>query len=179
MERARTENNRIYKVLSSFFDMTVMKQFMVNTGKTVTIPKDSYLFVNDTKIKLKNDLEILLGTDSSNATFANYMNTKVIPELKAMYPDNLFLSSLEPKTFTDQISGKSRFIYTLGIDMMADVVQKNEKSQLSPYISSFNDLSAMNTYKGSPIQDLFFYYNLINFGNEANNDSLSPLFDFS
>lgn len=170
---------RIYRALAGVYDMTLMKSFLVENRKTASISKGSMIY-SDSGIgyAAKQDLEILLGTDNGNATFSKWMVDSAIPELKELYPNNKFIADLTmTSTFKDTLSGKERSIYTLNTPMLPNKYQEEEKNKLMTYKSAFNDLRNTPAYMGRNIQDLFYLYNLINFGEEVNKSSMSPIFE--
>ena len=173
--QSNVARNRIERALSSFADITIMKSFLLESGKTFLLPKGNDLFTGqNSSIKTTSDTKVMLGTDEGNATFIKWMNSSAIPKLKQLYPENLFLSSLIPTAYNDVLSGKARTVYTLNIDMMPR--SDAERDTLSVYSGSFNDLRAISYY-GKNLRDLFFYYDLINFGGATNKVALSPIFE--
>lgn len=125
---------------------------------------------------------IQLGTTEGNATFKSWMENVLIPYLKddPNLKDNDFIKDLTAD-FNNQTLTKNKTVaYTLPIDMIprSDV----ERAALSKYRVAFNKLNKAvyfengeGKYVEHDLMKLFFYYNLINYRNSNNTNSLTPL----
>lgn len=135
--------------------------------------------INDKHITHK----VQLGTSEGNEIFKLWMEGTLIPMLKERpeFVDNKFIQDLEA-AFNNQTENRNTVsVFTLPINMIPRA--ELEKNALSRYIVDFNQLNRLfpiSTTSGGSIQynlvDLFFYYNLINYRNSVNANSLTPLF---
>jgi hypothetical protein len=180
--RNKERIDKIVRGISSFADRCLVNSWLLTTGKTFEITKDTPVYNKSGKITYAPfDGEYMLGTKEGNATFIRWMNERVIPDLKAgVYgPDavstveNEFIKDLILTNYTDPTNSRSRYVYTLNIDMLPS--SDDDVNKLLAYRTKFDNLNLQ--YYGQPVKNLFFLYDLINFGGSANKVSMSPIFE--
>ena len=129
------------------------------------------------------EFKVQLGTTEGNAAFKDWMESSFIPLLqnKPEYADNTFIQDLEAAFNNQTLTRNVTVAYTLPINMMPR--SEFEKDALSRYMVDFNRLNddkySVTLPSGKKVDynivDLFFYYNLINYRNSINQNSLTPL----
>ena len=136
------------------------------------------------------DSALVLGTREGNIAFKKWMEEVVIPNLKSgnlgagnrAVLHNKFIDDINPINIDRTATKQPMSVYILPINMMTK--SASEQNLLEGYKIDFNNLryrsyyvkSGDTTYK-YPITDLFFYYNLINYKNSVNQNSLTSLYE--
>ena len=158
------------------------------------LPAGQYLYTRDYKGRIKRSKEktttaktIQLGTQEGNDTFVKYMETYVIPRVKAgkdksnrrqpALRENQFLQALKPLVFNQLNADRSpRMGYSLPINMMPrtpDEVNEHETLKESLYKLTGEEYQFGN-YN---LFNLFYLYNLLAFDNKRTETTLTSLFD--
>lgn len=174
----------VYRGVQSFLDNTLINSWLKTSNKVINIPKGVTIF-STSGHEFTTEVEstpILLGTEWGNASFKRWMESTVIPDLKEgifgegdkSFMDNKFILDLSPMMFDKTVTRNATFVYTLPVSMIPK--SDAEKAAYAMYKSEFNKLQYRG-YRGYPISDLFFYYNLINFRNVTTQNSLTPMFE--
>ena len=152
------------------------------TNKKVTKQVTTYAFV-DSGVKarvLNYDTEIQLGTELGDANYKLWMETQVIPQLKELYSNNIFLKGLQPVVNTNTNLGSVSVNYGLPINMMPKT--DYERDMFNDYKEAFNQLITAPAYtdgagKALSVQDMFYYYSLIANGGRVGPTSIHGIFE--
>lgn len=168
-------------------DLYMRQSWMKKFIKPITIPASTdkrtvYAFIDNaqqTRV-LNYNTEIQLGTELGDANYKLWMETVVIPELKRLYPDNKFISGLQPVINTKTNLGSVSVNYGLPINMMPKT--DYERDSFNDYKESFNQLASIVPYsdgggKKLSLQDMFYYYSLIANGGRMGPTSLQGIFE--
>lgn len=133
---------------------------------------------------------IVLGTRGGNTAFKEWMEETVIPNLKSnnlgagntAFLHNKFIDDINPVSVDRTATKQPISVYMLPVNMLTK--STSEQNLLDGYKIDFNNLRYRSYYVKSgdtiheyPITDLFFYYNLINYKNATNQNSLTPLYE--
>lgn len=157
-------------------------EFVLPAGSTLI-----YLQDKDTLIKTQTskDLPIRLGTIGGNATFKNWVEKQVIPDLKAGYnsssrdrinialKNNEFINSLRPNIYSKNASRNNSVSYTTTINMSP--ISEEDRLTLGRLRQSFDSINS--SYNGIPIKDILYWYNLISYGGKSGQSTLTSIFD--
>ena len=195
----KVQSDRYIRRSLDFIDSIITNRWL-SEQKPILIPKGNMkVDAQGNLTPSKTDFYIELGNDAGNATFIDWMNNEVIPRLKegkAYGPNvsfgmhintkgsndaevNTFLRDLSTNITNKTSDRNNTNVYTLQIDMIPK--SDTEADKLSMYKSDFNELNYMkyqiNNSEGYNIVDLLFYYNLINFRNKGDNQSLTGLLE--
>ena len=185
----------ITKAVQNLINKHLINSWLLSTeyGKFV-LPAGQYLYTRDYKGRLKRSPNkttspktIQLGTQEGNDTFIMYMETYVIPRVKAgknksnktepLFKENQFIQQLKALTFNQLNPDRSpRMGYSLPINMMPrtpDEINELETLKESLYKLtgseySFGDYNLFN---------LFYLYNMLAFENRRSESTLASLFD--
>lgn len=136
------------------------------------------------------DSALILGTREGNIAFKKWMEEVVIPNLKSgnlgagnrAVLHNKFIDDINPVNIDRTTTKQPMSVYILPVNMLTK--SASEQNLLEGYKIDFNNLRYRSYYVKSgnvtheyPITDLFFYYNLINYKNSTNQNSLTPLYE--
>lgn len=198
------DENRIIKGIENYVGDFLRKQWLLQNDVQMIIPKGNQAFDKQgNKYILAQDTPIHLGTDWGAATFRMFMESQVIPDLKAgkikpgveNFPgvkDNRFIKDLMNDLSTNTVSRNASIIYTLPINMLPRTdydtsilnAYKAEFNKLAKYayqyeITTFNsDGQAQRTLSTPvPLVDLFTYYAMIANNWKLSENSLVPILE--
>ena len=197
------DENRITKGIENFVGDFLRKQWLLQNNVQMIIPKGNQAFDKQgNKYILAQDTPVHLGTDWGAATFRMFMESQVIPDLKAGrikpgvdFPgvkDNRFIKDLMNDLFTNTVSRNASIIYTLPINMLPRTdsdtailnAYKVEFNKLAKYayqyeVTTFNsDGQAQRTLSTPvPLVDLFTYYAMIANNWKLSENSLVPILE--
>lgn len=197
------DENRITKGIENFVGDFLRKQWLLQNNVQMIIPKGNQAFDKQgNKYILAQDTPIHLGTDWGAATFRMFMESQVIPDLKAGrikpgvdFPgvkDNRFIKDLMNDLSTNTVSRNASIIYTLPINMLPRTdsdtailnAYKAEFNKLAKYayqyeVTTFNpDGQAQVTLSTPvPLVDLFTYYAMIANNWKLSENSLVPILE--
>lgn len=195
-----TTNKFVLNKINNIFLKASGKSFTINKG-------DKYYTENGRIKVATSRMSIKLGTDAGNATFKMWMENTVIPNMKrnffGKYVEtdegvdltteasdycNDFIKDLIPTEIDKTLTGNSVVNYSLPISMIAR--SDSEEARYKRYKSQFNSLSKRSYYSqvidpnsgqviqvGTPLQELFFLYNLIAYNGESNTNAFTELFE--
>lgn len=176
-----------YKLINSYFINNNIKFLLPEKGKIISVDEENGVFVNSESDATKPTW-IYLGTQGGNATFKNFMEQIVIPDLKQgiirkegirspAIANNSFIKSLRPGIYSLNASKNTSISQTTDINMSPK--NEEDKNQLSRLRQAFNNLSGSYTIENVkiPIKDLFYFYNLIAYGDAVGQGSLTTIFD--
>lgn len=141
----------------------------------------SYCFIDSLKEArvLYYDTEIQLGTPLGDANFKLLMETQIIPILKQLYPDNIFIKGLQPTVNLKTNIGSISINYGLPINMLPKT--DYERDLFNEYKEGFNQLisyPALSVGKyDMSIQDLLYCYSLIANNGKNGPNSLHGIFE--
>lgn len=158
------------------------KSFILPAGQKVVYLQD---VSTSKKVETPDNLRIYLGNIGGNATFKNWVEKQVIPDLKGGYTDsnhsfkspiiknNEFIQSLRPNIFSKNPSMNNSISYTTSINMSP----RNDEDRLTLYRIR-QEFDSLNTsYNNIPIKDIFYWYNLISYGGRYGQGTLTSIFD--
>lgn len=197
------DENRIIKGIENYVGDFLRKQWLLQNNVQIIIPKGNQAFDKQgNKYILAQDTPIHLGTDWGAATFRMFMESQVIPDLKAGkikpgvdFPgvkDNRFIKDLMNDLSTNTVSRNASIIYTLPINMLPRTdsdtailnAYKVEFNKLAKYayqyeVTTFNpDGQAQVTLSTPvPLVDLFTYYAMIANNWKLSENSLVPILE--
>ncbi len=162
------------------------KYFYISPGTEIVYLKDTQSSV---KTPVSSATKIYLGTLGGNATFKNWVEQEVIPNLKQGYnsdqktfknaaiSNNQFIQSLRPNIYSKNPNKNSSVSYTTSINMSP----RNDEdiSILQRVRQEFDALTTSYTVNGYslPIKDIFYLYNLIAYNGKQGQGSLTSIFD--
>lgn len=197
------DENRIIKGIENYVGDFLRKQWLLQNNVQIIIPKGNQAFDKQgNKYILAQDTPIHLGTDWGAATFRMFMESQVIPDLKAGkikpgvdFPgvkDNRFIKDLMNDLATNTVSRNASIIYTLPINMLPRT--DSDKAILNAYKSEFNKLAKyayqyeITTFNSDgqaqvtlstpiPLVDLFTYYAMIANNWKLSENSLVPILE--
>ena len=195
------DENRIIKGIENYVGDSLRKQWLLQNDVQMIIPKGNQAFDKQgNKYILAQDTPVHLGTDWGAATFRMFMESQVIPDLKAGkikpgvdFPgvkDNRFIKDLMNDLSTNTVSRNASIIYTLPINMLPRTdsdtailnAYKAEFNKLAKYayqyeVTTFNpDGQAQVTLSTPvPLVDLFTYYAMIANNWKLSENSLVPI----
>ena len=197
------DENRIIKGIENYIGDFLRKQWLLQNNVQIIIPKGNQAFDKQgNKYILAQDTPIHLGTDWGAATFRMFMESQVIPDLKAGkikpgvdFPgvrDNRFIKDLMNDLSTNTVSRNASIIYTLPINMLPRTdsdtailnAYKAEFNKLGKYayqyeITTFNSDGQAQVTLSTPIPlvDLFTYYAMIANNWKLSENSLVPILE--
>lgn len=197
------DENRIIKGVENYTGDFLRKQWLLQTGVQIIIPKGNKAFDNNGNLyTLSQDTPIKLGTDWGAATFRMFMESQVIPDLKAgrikpnvEFPgvkDNRFIKDLMNDISTNTISKNASILFTLPINMLPrtdfDISVLNsyrsEFNKLAPYayqyeVTSYDQEGNAQTVLSAPesLVNLFTYYAMIANNWKLSENSLVPILE--
>ena len=197
------DENRIIKGIENYVGDSLRKQWLLQNDVQMIIPKGNQAFDKQgNKYILAQDTPVHLGTDWGAATFRMFMESQVIPDLKAGkikpgvdFPgvkDNRFIKDLMNDLYTNTVSRNASIIYTLPINMLPRTdsdtailnAYKVEFNKLAKYayqyeVTTFNpDGQAQVTLSTPvPLVDLFTYYAMIANNWKLSENSLVPILE--
>lgn len=197
------DENRIIKGIENYVGDFLRKQWLLHNDIQMVIPKGNQAFDKQgNKYILAQDTPVHLGTDWGAATFRMFMESQVIPDLKAGkikpgvdFPgvkDNRFIKDLMNDLATNTVSRNASIIYTLPINMLPRT--DSDKAILNAYKSEFNKLAKyayqyeITTFNSDgqaqvtlstpiPLVDLFTYYAMIANNWKLSENSLVPILE--
>lgn len=195
---------KLFKGLQNFCGDWLLRHWMLDNQKTITIPAGNMAFDKQGKMyQLTEDKVIHLGLDEDNATFRLWVENKVIPDLQKglLKPGNpwikisrnKFIKDLGYNVVNKTVSGNNTVIRALPINMMPST--DNERKLFNEYKSAFNELTdgyqyelhhniidnngqiKSETYLSQPIPitDLITYYAMIANEWKLSQSSLVPI----
>lgn len=197
------DENRIIKGIENYVGDFLRKQWLLQNNVQIIIPKGNQAFDKQgNKYILAQDTPIHLGTDWGAATFRMFMESQVIPDLKAGkikpgvdFPgvkDNRFIKDLMNDLSTNTVSRNASIIYTLPINMLPRTdsdtailnAYKAEFNKLAKYayqyeVTTFNSDGQAQVTLSTPIPlvDLFTYYAMIANNWKLSENSLVPILE--
>lgn len=197
------DENRIIRGIENYVGDFLRKQWLLQNDVQVIIPKGNQAFDKQgNKYILAQDTPVHLGTDWGAATFRMFMESQVIPDLKAgkikpevEFPgvkDNRFIKDLMNDLSTNTVSRNASVIYTLPINMLPRTdsdtailnAYKAEFNKLAKYayqyeITKFNQDGQAETTLSEPrpLVDLFAYYAMIANNWKLSENSLVPILE--
>lgn len=197
------DENKIIRGIENYIGDFLRKQWLLQNNVQMIIPKGNQAFDKyGNKYKLEQDTPVHLGTDWGAATFRMFMESQVIPDLKAgkikpeiEFPgvkDNRFIKDLMNDLSTNTVSKNASVIYTLPINMLPRTdsdtsilnAYKAEFNKLAKYayqyeVTSFNSDGYVETTlsEPKPLVDLFTYYAMIANNWKLSENSLVPILE--
>lgn len=198
------DENKIIKGIENYVGDFLRKQWLLQNNIQIIIPKGNQAFDKQgNKYILAQDTPIHLGTDWGAATFRMFMESQVIPDLKAGkikpgvedFPgvkDNRFIKDLMNDLSTNTVSRNASIIYTLPINMLPRT--DSDTAILNTYRTEFNKLAKyayqyeVTTFNSDgqaqvtlstpvPLVDLFTYYAMIANNWKLSENSLVPILE--
>lgn len=177
----------IYRNVGNFLDSVIYTKWFKDRGKTFTITEGDKYYDKGGELHSATGNEVInLGTGHGQATFKWWFENTVVPSLKRGLQEkggerklslarNKFISSLQlsisDRTLTRDIS----YAYALPINM-SSINSVNEMNNYVEYLTHFDELDKY-TFNGTPVSELFFYYNMIVNKNRYGQTSMTRLFE--
>lgn len=176
-----------YKLINQYL---ANKSFHIPTGVDIISLETAE---QSTRIPATELTKIHLGTQGGNATFKNWVEQHVIPDLKEGFTtsdhryrnpvlaNNGFIKSLRPNIFTKNPNKNQSISFTADINMSPR--NDEDRLQLDLLKQDFETIRANytvvdgNMQYSIPIKDIFFWYNLITYNNKPGQGTLTNLFD--
>lgn len=173
-----------YKLIDKFLQN---KKFILPKGMPVVSVTGS----RSTTHEAPSDMTIYLGTYGGNATYKNWVEQEVIPNIQQGYygsdrtkqapflASNEFVEKLVPNIYSLNPNKENSISYKPDVNMMPR--SEEETSTLDRVRTAFDKLSAIN-YKMAdgtliPLQDIFYLYNMIAYQNRAGEGTMTSIFD--
>ena len=174
-------NNKEFAILRKYVnDLLILKWLSYQTDLKIGIPEGQYYYdKNDwTKpienVRIGSNLtvsETNLNTIQGLATFKRLMDNYIIPKLKELYPDEVFIQSLQPGSLRNKKLGKLARFYQLPFNVADADKNPALKLKYDEIASSFRRLmnqhlpeelaSEIDRNNRWVIGDLFYVYNLL------------------
>lgn len=175
-DRVLTENE--YNEIEKYINDLLIIGWLQNQNLSITLPADNIQYESSIPQVLHSAKTIKLDNLYDFATFKNWMETYVIPELQSRpeYQDKSFIQSLEVVAQENRRTGKIERFYRLPLNMMT--IDDSVKTQhiYENLLNSFDEISDM-TFNGWKLSDLFFVYNLIVNKDGFGHSSFTRLFE--
>lgn len=178
------------KSIINYFNQTG-RAFYISAGTDI-ITLDSVTKSSRTKAPVAT--KIYLGTQGGDATYKNWVEKEVIPNLLAGFTSNRggiknvsianngFIKSLRPNTFTKNLHKNSSVSYTTSVDMSPRTDEG--RLELNKLIQEFDSLTSSytvydedGTKHSIPIKEIFYQYNLIAYNGKSGSGTLTRIFD--
>lgn len=184
---AAKDRDSIYRNTGNFLDSVIATKWFKDRNKSFTIAEGDSYYDKDAKLHQATGPEtISLDTGYGQATFKRWFENTVVPSLKRGLQEkggdrklslarNKFVSALQlsisDRTLTRDVS------YTWALPMnMSSINSVTEMNNYVEYLTHFDELDKY-TFNGTPVSELFFYYNLIVNKNRYGQTSLTRLFE--
>lgn len=173
--------------IESAVNFRMLREWLANEQLKFILPAGNRLFIesNGDSIITTEDTPVLLSSDTGLATFKTYMETVIIPKLKANpgYSRNRFIQGLIPFELTKTGTHAAVSAYTLEGNMMP--YTESQEIQMENYRADFDSLYGMrfpgaNTPGINSITnyaDAFYIYSQYVFGGRKGQKSLMAFFD--
>ena len=187
------------KALDTLVETKSITNYFNQTGKSFYISAGTDIITLDSATKSSRTpasvaTKIYLGTQGGDATYKNWVETEVIPNLLAGFTSNRggirnvsianngFIRSLRPNTFTKNLHKNSSVSYTTSIDMSPRTDER--RLELNKLIQEFDSLTSSYTVYDEdgvkhsiPIKEIFYQYNLIAYNGRSGSGTLTRIFD--
>ena len=178
------------KSITNYFNQTG-RAFYISAGTDI-ITLDS--ITKSVRTPATVATKIYLGTQGGDATYKNWVEKEVIPNLLAGFTSNRggirnvsianngFIKSLRPNTFTKNLHKNSSVSYTTSVDMSPRTDEG--RLELNKLIQEFDSLTSSytvydedGTKHSIPIKEIFYQYNLIAYNGKSGSGTLTRIFD--
>lgn len=187
------------KALDTLVETKSITNYFNQAGKSFYISAGTDIITLDSTIKSSRTpatvaTKIYLGTQGGDATFKNWVEKEVIPNLLEGYTssrggirnvsiaNNGFIRSLRPNTFTKNLHKNSSISYTTNVDMSPRTDEG--RLELNKLIQEFDSLTSSYTVfdedgvkHSIPIKEIFYQYNLIAYNGKSGSGTLTRIFD--
>lgn len=200
------DKETIYKNIGDYTSDYIRRQWMIDSGIKITLPKGTKFFLSDmtsqevqpdltyidtlgNESKVTSDnLDIQLGIRENDASFKRFMEQTIIPDLKngkcgnnqdyASLKQNLFIQGLSPSLFSRTANYTTIMGYSLPINMSPR--SDEDTAIFNRYKRAFNQLKGIKYNIGDKsydLVDLFYYYNLISYRGKRGESTLTNIFE--
>lgn len=169
----------------NYTNKKLIDSFLLFQNIQLTLPSGSTIYDkkgNPSKKESQADLTIQLGTEWGNASFRNWFEYTVIPEIKkGSLANNKFIRDLTTELKTNTVSGNGTIIYTLPINMLPRT--DSEIAIFNSYLDAFNEKEIQGygyrMIDGTiiPLTKLFTLYAMIAHDWRLGQNSLAPIFE--
>lgn len=187
------------KALDTLVESKSIMNYFNQTGKSFYISAGTDIIILDSvekssRTKATVATKIYLGTQGGDATYKNWVEKEVIPNLiegqtsnrkgirNVSVANNGFIKSLRPNTFTKNLHKNSSISYTTNIDMSPR--SEEGRLALARLIQEFDALTTVYTVfdengnkHSIPIKEIFYWYNLIAYNGKSGQGTLTRIFD--
>lgn len=173
-----TPDVEIIKGLRKFYDDFILDEFLASRNLKFKVLEGGTFFDKDGNPRqAEGDIELILGTDTNNATFRAWVEQDVIPFLKEKYSSNKFVSSLGVVSSNKTISHNEELYYSIPTINLSPR-EKMDQYIFDKYVNEYMKLSTIS-YGGIPIHDIFAYYNIIAQRRNLGENTFTKLIDVS
>lgn len=162
------------------------KYFYISPGTEIVYLQNTQSSI---KVPVQSATKVYLGTLGGNATFKNWVEQEVIPNLKQGYnsdqktfkntaiSNNQFIQSLRPNIYSKNPNKNRSISYTTSINMSPR--NDEDVAILQRVRQEFDALTTSYTTNGYsiPIKDIFYLYNLIAYNGKQGQGTLTSIFD--
>ena len=187
------------KALDTLVETKSITNYFNQTGRAFYISAGTDIITLDSTTKSVRTpatvaTKIYLGTQGGDATYKNWVEKEVIPNLLAGFTSNRggirnvsianngFIKSLRPNTFTKNLHKNSSVSYTTSVDMSPRTDEG--RLELNKLIQEFDSLTSSytvydedGTKHSIPIKEIFYQYNLIAYNGKSGSGTLTRIFD--
>lgn len=174
----RVLNEKEYTEIQRYVNDLLIAGWLSKQNLKFEIPRDGIRYTPTGQEMMHSTKSVTITDLYDFATFKNWMETYVIPELQTMdaFKDHLFIRSLEVVSQENKRTGKVDRYYRLPLNMMT--IEDSVKTQ-RVYENLLNDFDAISnmTFDGWKLSDLFFVYNLIVNKDGFGHSSMTRLFE--
>ena len=167
-------HEKYIKRVQKFISYKINTQYLLSQDIVIKLPINSKMYTPDGKLIDSNGSEIILGTPHGNASFKYYIENHMIPDLQKQPGAVKLIRDLTRFNLSKTFDGKGQVNYSLTENMMPK--SDYERAIFKSYKDDLNSLQS-KLYNGLPVLDLLFYYNLIAYNGETNQNSLTNLFE--
>lgn len=170
--------SKVSKAIESYINYYIINSWLREEVDPVLIPEGSILYDNEGKTSVTTDnVPIILGTASGNATFKHYFEYNILQKAKngdiPGLVNNPFIRSLIPFINTRTSNKKPEIVYSLNIEMIPKT--EEEITEYENYKDYLADLKNYE-YNGMSLLDLVFLYNMVTYGMQSSNRALTKMF---
>lgn len=181
------DRDSIYRNVGNFLDSVINTKWFKDRGTSFTIAEGDRYFDKYGHTHQATGNEVIdLGTGHGQATFKMWFENTVVPSLKRGLQEkngerklslarNKFISALQLSISDRTLTRDVSYAWTLPMNM-SSINSITEMNNYVEYLTHFDELDKY-TFNGTPVSELFFYYNMIVNKNRYGQTSLTRLFE--
>ena len=174
----RVLNDKEYVEIQKYINDIIITGWLSEQNLKFDVPKDNIIYTTVGQESVRSIKTVAMKNLYDFATFKNWMETYVIPELQTQSPfkDHIFINSLELVAQENRRTGKIDRYYRLPLNMMTIEDSVKTERVYENLLNDFDSISNM-TFGGWKLSDLFFVYNLIVNKDGFGHSSMTRLFE--